>query len=565
MKLYLKKGLVAAMILSVCSASFAEASGIVCKPEVDGRRVICNVTLSEIKENGAVLMITAKGDTDILPGDVYAMDLITETKPAPLSFVMPEGAMGNENQQYSVIIRNGSDREESFDFYYVNPTITSQIVLTLKGTPKTELPTFMQGTTEGIANSAGLASLGVKTDIYNHVDENKDLIWNLYSASDKISEMTDAELVAHLNECIIGGAMNEADAEAEVLMSEWNQPFDNVAYEDMPQEQQTWICDYLTDNLPISLTNRVADVFEEANVLYAFNHARYSDIHQLITDYGRELGITTAAAYKTYQNMSDSKKTTVQEKMVLSLDKNAVRTPAEIVSVFATAVTEANKSNGSQGGGGGTGGGGGGYGGGASAIGSGTGVAINSTVTNAGVLKSFDDLGTASWAEDAILALSEAGVVSGMGDKKFCPQEQVTREQMVKMILLAAGFSVEEASTEFADVASGAWYEPYVANAVIKGIAVGMDSTTFGIGRSITRQDAAVMIYRTVGAVGRPMNAVRAYVPFADEAQIAAYAKDAVTVLYEAGIINGKQDGFAPTETCTRAEAAKMIYDAFMK
>jgi len=136
---------------------------------------------------------------------------------------------------------------------------------------------------------------------------------------------------------------------------------------------------------------------------------------------------------------------------------------------------------------------------------------------------------------------------------------------MVKMILLAAGFSVEEASTEFADVASGAWYEPYVANAVIKGIAVGMDSTTFGIGRSITRQDAAVMIYRTVGAVGRPMNAVRAYVPFADEAQIAAYAKDAVTVLYEAGIINGKQDGFAPTETCTRAEAAKMIYDAFMK
>ena len=33
-----------------------------------------------------------------------------------------------------------------------------------------------------------------------------------------------------------------------------------------------------------------------------------------------------------------------------------------------------------------------------------------------------------------------------------------------------------------------------------------------------------------------------------------------------AGIVNGKDNNsFAPKDTCTRAEAAKMIYDAFIK
>ena len=48
---------------------------------------------------------------------------------------------------------------------------------------------------------------------------------------------------------------------------------------------------------------------------------------------------------------------------------------------------------------------------------------------------------------------------------------------------------------------------------------------------------------------------------FTDDAHIAAYAKDAVYALQQAGIINGMGGGaFAPRETATRAAAAKVVY-----
>ena len=47
---------------------------------------------------------------------------------------------------------------------------------------------------------------------------------------------------------------------------------------------------------------------------------------------------------------------------------------------------------------------------------------------------------------------------------------------------------------------------------------------------------------------------------FADDSEIAEYAKEAVYSMQKAGIINGKGDNrFAPTEYATREEAAKMI------
>ena len=48
---------------------------------------------------------------------------------------------------------------------------------------------------------------------------------------------------------------------------------------------------------------------------------------------------------------------------------------------------------------------------------------------------------------------------------------------------------------------------------------------------------------------------------FLDESQIAPYALEDVYELANAGIISGMGDGlFAPLETATRAQAAKIIY-----
>jgi 2',3'-cyclic-nucleotide 2'-phosphodiesterase/3'-nucleotidase/5'-nucleotidase len=278
--------------------------------------------------------------------------------------------------------------------------------------------------------------------------------------------------------------------------------------------------------------------------------------------------------YTTYCNFSQDKKTKTQENMVIAFGKIPVNTMSGIVPVFEAAVQEAKSFQGSGntgGSGGGGGGGAGGTGGSGSSASSGIpdgkgGLDVTSTTNILQPAKPFADLGSVNWAEEAIVALNKKNVISGMGDGKFCPQESVTREQMVKMILLASGFSATEVDSGFEDVMPGAWYAPYVGNAVKQGIVAGIDSTHFGVGQNITRQDAAVMINRAMKIINKTKSNVRSYIDFADKAEIADYAEEAIKNLYVTGVINGKENHtFAPKATCTRAEAAKMIYDAFIK
>ena len=82
-----------------------------------------------------------------------------------------------------------------------------------------------------------------------------------------------------------------------------------------------------------------------------------------------------------------------------------------------------------------------------------------------------------------------------------------------------------------------------------------MSDTEFGIGMSITRQDMAVMIDRLMNLAGTEGAAA-----FSDGDNIASYAREAVARLSAAGIMNGSDNMFRPTDRSTRAEAAVVIW-----
>ena len=72
------------------------------------------------------------------------------------------------------------------------------------------------------------------------------------------------------------------------------------------------------------------------------------------------------------------------------------------------------------------------------------------------------------------------------------------------------------------------------------------------------------MAKRALDAGNVSLVKVKNYTAFGDETAFADYAKDAIQVLYEADVINGKGDNvFDPAGNATRAEAAKIIYEAF--
>lgn len=172
----------------------------------------------------------------------------------------------------------------------------------------------------------------------------------------------------------------------------------------------------------------------------------------------------------------------------------------------------------------------------------------------------FNDISDVSWAEEAIYALYEKGVINGMGDGRFEPNTTLKREQLAKIICLGFGINQEEKNeNKFLDVNVQQWYYPSVNALYNAGIMKGVSETEFGIGAEVTRQDIAVVIYRLIA------NAKTAETEktFTDNSDIAQYAKAAVNYLVNKGIIKGFEDGsFRPRAACTRAQAVKLIYDA---
>lgn len=173
----------------------------------------------------------------------------------------------------------------------------------------------------------------------------------------------------------------------------------------------------------------------------------------------------------------------------------------------------------------------------------------------------FADLGTVSWAEEAITYLAEHGVVAGKTATEFYPNDSITREEFVKILVKALGFMNGEGTLPFNDVAEDAWYYDCIRTAYHNEIVKGITSDTFGVSRPVTRQDMSVMLYEALRKKGIELKAEDEAAAFNDEALIADYAKEAVKGLQAAGVINGLEDGcFNPAGYTTRAEAAKVIY-----
>lgn len=171
----------------------------------------------------------------------------------------------------------------------------------------------------------------------------------------------------------------------------------------------------------------------------------------------------------------------------------------------------------------------------------------------------YTDIDNYDWAHDAIIGLTNAGIVNGMGDNEFNPAGNVTREQFCKMVVQLFGVSVSETETDFVDVNKNAWYAPYISAAVQAGYVQGQSDEYFGIGEVIMRQDMATILYRASGLSGDGT-----VLDFTDTNNIAAYAADAVSELVGLGVMNGYSDGsFNPRGSATRAEAAKVIWGIY--
>lgn len=161
------------------------------------------------------------------------------------------------------------------------------------------------------------------------------------------------------------------------------------------------------------------------------------------------------------------------------------------------------------------------------------------------------------WGQQFVESLYQRAVINGKEDYTFAPEDSITREEFVKLIVAGFGLEDETAVVSFEDVAQGAWYYPYVASAYQKGIVKGIDAAHFGVGQKITREDMVTMISNMLNSEGISLDEIN----FHDLHQISGYALNAVKIGQSLGLVSGDDQGyFHPKENATRQEAAKIIY-----
>ncbi|GAB6087109.1 S-layer homology domain-containing protein [Alkaliphilus crotonatoxidans] len=169
------------------------------------------------------------------------------------------------------------------------------------------------------------------------------------------------------------------------------------------------------------------------------------------------------------------------------------------------------------------------------------------------------------WIKDYqadLYLLQHLQIFSGYSDGSFRPDNQITREEFVKILITALGPIQEKefSRISFHDVEGDRWSHPYIEEAIERGLLQTADyQGYFRPQQPITRQEIAVLIAR---ALQKP-DATANETGFIDQDEIDAWARPFVAYAVERGIINGYEAAqgtyFGPGRTATRAEAALMI------
>ena len=180
-------------------------------------------------------------------------------------------------------------------------------------------------------------------------------------------------------------------------------------------------------------------------------------------------------------------------------------------------------------------------------------------LSGAKVILPFSDLEEGQWYTEPVLQMSDLGVVNGMPDGTFRPDGTVTRAQVANMLFKLSGGIPANYAMTFSDVSEGQWYTEAIRWAASEGIVTGSEGK-FRPDDAVTRQDLAVMLVRYQEKVVKAALPEKAKAPaFADNADIAPYAAEAVYLLQKAGIVSGDNGNFLPKATATRGAVCKML------
>ncbi|WP_454940702.1 choice-of-anchor I family protein [Evtepia sp.] len=175
----------------------------------------------------------------------------------------------------------------------------------------------------------------------------------------------------------------------------------------------------------------------------------------------------------------------------------------------------------------------------------------------------FTDVAQGAWYYDAVAYAYENGLMAGMGNDLFVPNGTTTRAQLVTILHRLEGApALPDTALDypFSDVAADSWYGQAVYWAREKGIVKGVSDTAFGPDQALTREQMAAMLHRYAQYKQADLSASADLSGYTDAGQIANYAQAAMAWTNGTGLITGTSaTTLSPKGTATRAQAATIL------
>ena len=176
--------------------------------------------------------------------------------------------------------------------------------------------------------------------------------------------------------------------------------------------------------------------------------------------------------------------------------------------------------------------------------------------------KPYHDVDTGRWYHEGIDYAIAHGLMNGVGNGMFEPESSMTRAMLVTVLWRYAG-SPAGWENPFTDVPNGSWFTQAVAWAAENGIVNGVGNHKFEPDSNITREQMAAILFRYAAMSGFDTSARGNLDQYPDRGDVSGYAVEPLSWAVAEGLIKGTDNGngilLDPQGNATRAQVATII------
>lgn len=172
----------------------------------------------------------------------------------------------------------------------------------------------------------------------------------------------------------------------------------------------------------------------------------------------------------------------------------------------------------------------------------------------------FSDVPQTSWFAESVQYVAQNGIMNGTGANQFSPHTPTSRGMIVTILFRLSGQGSTNDDMPFDDVKRGSYYEDAIRWAAGNRIVSGYGNRKFGPDDSITREQLAAILYRYANYMGYDTSDRASINGFSDFSEISTFSTTAMSWSYAMGLIQGSSSAkLMPKGNAERCQVAAIL------